>query len=60
MKMILFWQYTKKYKGLILLALILATINQLFSLLDPQILRLLLKELAFYFLHLLELLLYPD
>ena len=46
MKMILFWQYTKKYKGLILLALILAAINQLFSLLDPQILRLLIDNYA--------------
>lgn len=33
------YQYLKNYKGLILLALVLAAINQIFSLLDPWIFR---------------------
>lgn len=33
------FQYLKNYKGLILLALVLAAINQIFSLLDPWIFR---------------------
>lgn len=33
----LLWKYLKNYKGLLVGALILATINQVFSLLDPQI-----------------------
>ncbi|MBS1911854.1 MAG: ABC transporter ATP-binding protein [Bacteroidetes bacterium] len=35
----LLYTYLKQYWGLILLALLLATINQVFSLFDPQILR---------------------
>lgn len=38
--------YLKKYKGLLFLALILATINQVFSLLDPQIFRLIVDNYA--------------
>ena len=33
------FQYLKNYKGLILLALVLAAVNQIFSLLDPWIFR---------------------
>ncbi len=42
----LFWEYIKKYKSLIFLALALATINQVFSLLDPQITRLIIDNYA--------------
>lgn len=35
--MLLFFEYLKSYKGLIFIALILAAINQIFSLLDPYI-----------------------
>lgn len=38
--------YLKKYRGLLVLALVLATINQVFSLLDPQIFRLLIDNYA--------------
>ena len=38
--------YLKKYWQLCILALVLATINQGFSLLDPQILRLLVDHYA--------------
>lgn len=41
-----FLKYLKNYKGLLLLALILATINQVFSLLDPQITRLIIDDYA--------------
>lgn len=44
--MVLFWKYVKKYKKLVFLALLLATINQVFSLLDPQIIRLLIDNYA--------------
>jgi ATP-binding cassette subfamily B protein len=37
--MTLLYRYLRQYKGLIVLALALATINQVFSLLDPLILR---------------------
>ena len=40
------YKYIIKYKKLILLALVLATINQIFSLLDPQIIRILLDDYA--------------
>ena len=40
------YQYLKNYKGLIALALVLATINQVFSLLDPWILRKIIDEYA--------------
>ncbi len=42
----LLWQYLKNYKGLLIGALILATINQVFSLLDPQIFRKLIDDYA--------------
>jgi len=42
----LFLKYLKNYKKLIGLALLLATINQVFSLLDPQIIRLLIDNYA--------------
>lgn len=42
----LLYRYLKNYKGPLALALILATINQIFSLLDPQIFRLLVDNYA--------------
>lgn len=42
----LLWNYLKNYKKLLGLALILATINQFFSLLDPQIFRLIVDQYA--------------
>jgi ATP-binding cassette subfamily B protein len=42
----LLWEQIKKYKKLALGALALATINQVFSLLDPQILRLIIDNYA--------------
>ena len=42
----LFLKFLKKYKKLLAFALLLATINQLFSLLDPQIIRLLIDNYA--------------
>ncbi len=44
--MVLFFEYLKKYKRILILALILATINQVFSLLDPQITRIIIDEYA--------------
>ena len=44
--MVFIWQYLKKYKGLLILAIALATINQVFSLLDPQIFRLIVDNYA--------------
>jgi len=44
--MIPFWNYIKKYKKLLIITLILAAINQIFSLLDPQIFRLLIDNYA--------------
>ncbi len=44
MKLLL--DYLKNYKGLLALALVLATINQIFSLLDPWILRLIIDNYA--------------
>ena len=40
----LLWNYLKNYKGLLAGALILAAINQIFSLLDPQIFRILIDN----------------
>src|SRR3989344_1225822 len=37
----LIWQYLKEYKKILLLTLLLAAANQIFSLLDPQVFRLL-------------------
>src|SRR3989344_530536 len=42
----LFLKFLKKYKKLLAFALLLATINQVFSLLDPQIIRLLIDNYA--------------
>ncbi len=42
----LLWTYLKNYRGLLAGALVLATINQLFSLLDPQIFRILIDKYA--------------
>lgn len=42
----LLWDYLKNYKGLLAGALILAAINQIFSLLDPQIFRILIDKYA--------------
>src|SRR3989338_8886610 len=42
----LLWNHLNKYKGLLILALVLATINQVFSLLDPQIFRLIVDNYA--------------
>src|SRR3989344_1585295 len=39
-------QFIKKQKKLLLIALVLATINQVFSLLDPQIFRLIVDNYA--------------
>ncbi|HYE22724.1 MAG TPA: ABC transporter ATP-binding protein [Verrucomicrobiae bacterium] len=44
--MSLLWDYVKKYKKILFGALILATINQVFSLLDPQIFRMLIDNYA--------------
>ncbi len=42
----LLWSYLKNYKGLVAGALILAAVNQVFSLLDPQIFRILIDNYA--------------
>ena len=44
--MALLYHYLRQYKGLIALALVLATINQVFSLLDPLIFRHVIDEYA--------------
>lgn len=44
--MALLWNYLKRYKKLLFLALFLATVNQVFSLLDPQIFRLIVDRYA--------------
>lgn len=38
------FQYLKNYKGLIILALVLAAVNQVFSLLDPYVFRLIIDK----------------
>lgn len=40
------WAYISLYKKLLLGTLVLATVNQVFSLLDPQIFRLLIDRYA--------------
>jgi ATP-binding cassette, subfamily B, bacterial len=40
------WQYIRRYKKTLALALLLAAINQIFSLLDPQIFRLMIDRYA--------------
>lgn len=42
----LLWQEVKKHKGILFGALALATVNQVFSLLDPQIFRLIIDNYA--------------
>jgi len=42
----LLWSYLLRYKRLILAALVLAAINQVFSLLDPQVFRLIVDRYA--------------
>lgn len=42
----LLWSYVKQYKRTLLLALVLAAINQVFSLLDPQIFRYIIDDYA--------------
>ncbi len=42
----LLWQYLKNYRKVLIGALVLATINQVFSLLDPQIFRYLIDNYA--------------
>jgi ATP-binding cassette subfamily B protein len=44
--MALLWSYVRKYKYILFGALILATVNQVFSLLDPQIFRLIVDNYA--------------
>ncbi len=45
----LFAKYLKNYKGLLAGALILATVNQVFSLMEPQLLRILVDKYAAHF-----------
>lgn len=40
------WRYARKHKRLLILAIVLAAINQLFSLLDPQLMRILVDDYA--------------
>lgn len=47
--MSLLWKYLKNYKKLLVLSLIFASINQIFSLLDPQIFRLIIDRYAIKF-----------
>jgi ATP-binding cassette subfamily B protein len=42
----LLWQYIQQQRRILLGALVLATINQVFSLLDPQIFRLIVDRYA--------------
>jgi ATP-binding cassette, subfamily B, bacterial len=42
----LLWSYVRNYKKILFLALILAAINQVFSLLDPQIFRIIIDRYA--------------
>ena len=44
--MSLLWSYVVRYKRLLFAALVLATINQVFSLLDPQVFRLIVDRYA--------------
>jgi len=45
----LLWSYLRRYRGLLALALLLATVNQIFSLLDPLIFRLVIDRYAMRF-----------
>ena len=42
----LLWSYLRQYRGLVVAALVLATTNQVFSLLDPLIFRHVIDEYA--------------
>ena len=42
----IFFNYVKEHKKILILALLLAAINQIFSLLDPQIFRLIIDNYA--------------
>lgn len=50
----LIWQYVSRYKKTLVLGLFLAAINQFFSLLDPQILRLIIDRYASHTLEFTE------
>src|SRR6059036_1198495 len=45
----LLWSYLRRYRGLLALALVLAAVNQVFSLLDPLIFRLVIDRYAMRF-----------
>jgi ATP-binding cassette subfamily B protein len=45
----LLWSYLRRYRGLLALALLLATINQVFSLLDPLVFRYVIDRYAMRF-----------
>src|SRR5437870_1368483 len=45
----LLWSYLRRYRGLLALALLLATVNQVFSLLDPLIFRIVIDRYAMRF-----------
>ena len=42
----LLFSYLKRYKSLVFLTLVLATINQVFSMLDPYIMGILIQDYA--------------
>ena len=42
-------KYLKQYKGILLLALLLATVNQVFSLFDPQVFRMIVDKYISHF-----------
>jgi ATP-binding cassette subfamily B protein len=44
--MSLLWKYLKNYKKLLVISLVFATINQIFSLLDPQVFRIIIDRYA--------------
>src|SRR5687767_4691571 len=47
--MTLLWAYLRRYRGLLALALVLAAVNQIFSLLDPLIFRYVIDRYAMRF-----------
>ncbi len=44
--MLFIWDYVREYKKILFLGLVLAAVNQFFSLLDPQVLRLIIDKYA--------------
>ncbi len=44
--MLPFWKYIRKYRGILVLTLVLATINQVFSLIDPLIFKVIIDNYA--------------